>query len=331
MSGEEKRIIWIILTLGLLLNSPVFSFSQDYRIGTEDLLSISFWQQPDLNSTLKVRQDGKISLPVIGEITVAGLTAAELSKKIVEKISFYNKSISQATVVIVEFNSQKVFVQGQVNRPGKYSFESIPNLWEVITEAGGPAEGADLSAVKIIRGGDEAGKTLRVNLALALEKGDFTKLPKLKLGDTVEIPRSILSFGTERGSPAPSFTGRNVYYIYGQVTRPGVFPLEAEVDLLDAIVLAGGPTPNANMKKVKVLIKGATYSSVVEINLEDFSSKGKPSRLLIHPEDTIVIPGKGGGFFSRVWNFSRDLIPLSTAIISLYLLVDRLNQGDQTR
>jgi polysaccharide export outer membrane protein len=331
MLGEKKRVIWIILILGLLLSFPVYSFSQEYRIGPEDVLNISFWQQPDLNSALKVRQDGKISLPVIGEIMAAGLTPFELQKKIVEKISFYNKSISQATVVIVEYNSQKVFVQGQVNRPGKYSFESIPNLWEVITEAGGPAEGADLSAVKIIRGGDEAGKTLRVNLAQALEKGDFTKLPKLKIGDTVEIPRSILSFGTERGAPAPSFTGRNVYYIYGQVARPNVYPLEGEIDLLDAIVLAGGPTPNANMKKVKVLIKGATYSSVVEINLEDFSSKGRPSRLLIHPEDTIVIPGKGGGFFSRVWSFSRDLIPLSTAIISLYLLVDRLNQGDQTR
>jgi len=331
MLREKKRVIWIILILGLLLSFPVYSFSQEYRIGPEDVLNISFWQQPDLNSALKVRQDGKISLPVIGEIIAAGLTPFELQKKIVEKISFYNKSISQATVVIVEYNSQKVFVQGQVNRPGKYSFESIPNLWEVITEAGGPAEGADLSAVKIIRGGDEAGKTLRVNLAQALEKGDFTKLPKLKIGDTVEIPRSILSFGTERGAPTPSFTGRNVYYIYGQVARPNVYPLEGEIDLLDAIILAGGPTPNANMKKVKVLIKGATYSSVVEINLEDFSSKGRPSRLLIHPEDTIVIPGKGGGFFSRVWSFSRDLIPLSTAIISLYLLVDRLNQGDQTR
>jgi polysaccharide export outer membrane protein len=326
MLREKKRIIWIIFILGILLSFPVFSFSQEYRIGPEDLLNISFWQQPDLNSTLKVRQDGKVSLPVIGEIMAAGLTPSELQKKIVEKISFYNKSISQATVVIVEYNSQKVFVQGQVNRPGKYSFESIPNLWDVITEAGGPAEGADLSAVKIIRGGDEAGKTLRVNLSQALEKGDFTKLPKLKIGDTVEIPRSILSLGGERGVPAPSFTGRNVYYIYGQVARPNVYPLEGEIDLLDAIVLAGGPTPNANMKKVKVLIKGATYSSVVEINLEDFSSKGRPSRLLIHPEDTIVIPGKGGGFLSRFWNFSRDLIPLSTAIISLYLLVDRVNR-----
>jgi len=324
MFWEKKRIFWILITLGFLLSLGAFSFGQEYRIGPEDLVSISFWQQPDLNSTVKVRQDGKISLPVIGEITAAGLTTTELSKKIVEKISFFNKSISQATVIIAEYNSQKVFVQGQVNRPGKYSFESIPNLWQVITEAGGPAEGADLSAVKIIRAGDEAGKTLRVNLAEALENGDFSKLPKLKIGDTVEIPRSILSFGT--GAPSPSFAGRNVYYIYGQVARPGVFPLESQVDLLDAIVLAGGPTPNANMKKVKVLIKGTTYSSVVEINLEDFSSKGRPSRLAIHPEDTIVIPAKGGGFFSRVWNFSRDLVPLSTAIIGLYLLVDRLNQ-----
>jgi len=325
MIWGKKCMIWMILTMGFLLVFVALSFSQEYQIGSEDVLSINFWQQPDLNSTVKVRQDGKISLPVIGEIMVAGLTTSELSKKIVEKISFYNKSISQATVVIMEYNSQKVFVQGLVNRPGKYSFESIPNLWEVITEAGGPAEGADLSAIKIIRGGDEAGQTLRVNLAEALEKGDFSKLPKLKIGDTVEIPRSILSLGGERGAPVPSFTGRNVFYIYGQVARPNVYPLEGDIDLLDAIVLAGGPTSNANMKKVKVLIKGSTYSSVVEVNLDNFSSKGRPSRLAIHPEDTIVIPGKAS-FLSRVWNFSRDLIPLSTAIISIYLLANNNNR-----
>ncbi len=327
MFREKKWVVAAIFMLGVWLSLGAAASAQEYRIGTEDVLNISFWQQPDLNSIIKVRQDGKVSLPVIGEITAAGLTPAELQKKIVEKISFYNKNISQATVVVAEYNSQKVFVQGQVYRPGKYSFESIPDLWGVITEAGGPAEGADLSNVKIIRGGDEAGKTILVNLSQMLEKGDLTKLPKLKIGDTIEIPRSILSFGGERGTAVPSYTGRNVYYIYGQVARPGVFPLDQEVDLLDAIVLAGGPTPTANMKKVKVLIKGASYSSVVEVNLDDYSSKGRPSRLLLHPEDTIVIPARGG-FLSRVWSFSRDLIPLSTAVISLYLLVDRLNRGN---
>jgi len=327
MFWGKKCKIKIVFLLALIFGFGVLSFSQEYRVGPEDLLSISFWQQPDLNSVVKVRQDGKISLPVIGEIMAAGLTPAELSKKIVGDISFYNKNISQATVVILEYNSQKVFVQGQVNRPGKYSFEFIPNLWEVIREAGGPTDAADLSAVKIIRGGEEAGKSLRVNLAEMLEKGDFSKLPRLKIGDTIEIPRSILSFGIE--GVAPSFTGRNIYYIYGQIQRPGVFPLEPEIDLLDAIVLAGGPAPNADLKKVKVLIKGPTYSSVVEVNLENFSSEGRPSRFKIHPEDTIIIPERRSSFLSRVWSFSRDLIPLSTAIIGIYLLVDRLTQEDE--
>jgi hypothetical protein len=157
-----------------------------------------------------------------------------------------------------------------------------------------------------------------------LKKGDFSKLPKLKVGDTIEIPRSILSFGVE--GAAPSYAGRNIYYIYGQVQRPGVFPLESEIDLLDAIILAGGPTQNADLKKVKVLIKGSVYSSVVEVNLDNFGSKGRPSRLQIHPEDTIILPDRRGGFFARIWNFGREIIPLSTAIISLYLLVDRLEQ-----
>jgi polysaccharide export outer membrane protein len=328
LRGEKLKIRMTYL-LVLIFVFGALSFAQEYTIGPEDLLNVSFWQQPDLSSMVKVRHDGKISLPVIGEITAEGLTPALLSQKIVDNISFYNKNISQATVVVLEYNSRKIFVQGQVNHPGKYSFEFMPDLWSVIREAGGPTEAADLSAVKIIRGGEEAGQTIRVNLAQMLEKGDLSKLPKLKIGDTIEIPRSILSFGAE--GVAPSFTGRNIYYIYGRIQRPGVFPLEEKVDLLDAIVLAGGPTPEADLKEVKVLIKGATYSSVVKVNLEDFSSSGRPSRFLLHPEDTIILPERKSSFLSRVWGFSRDLIPLTTAIISVYLLVDRLKQEGNTR
>ena len=324
MFKVKKALLKSSFILCLFLIAGVMSFSQEYTIGPEDLLSISFWQQPDLNSVVKVRLDGKISLPVIGEIMTAGLTTSELSRKIVENISFYNKNISQSTVVIMEFNSRKVFVEGQVNQPGKYSFEFIPNLWEVIREAGGPTEAADLSAVKVISGGEDVGKTSKVNLAKMLEKGDLSKLPKLKIGDTIEIPRSILSFGTE--GIIPSFTGRNIYYIYGQVQRQGVFPLEEKIELLDAIVLAGGPTPSANLRDVRVLIKGSTFSSVVKVDLEEYSSRGKPSRLEIHSEDTIIIPERRSSFLSRAWSFGRDLIPLSTAIIGLYLLIDRLTE-----
>lgn len=326
---REKLKTKIAYLLALFFILGTFSYAQEYTLGPEDVLNVSFWQQPDLNTVVKVRHDGKISLPVIGEIIAAGLTSAELSRKIVENISFYNKNISQATVVVLEYNSRKVFVQGQVNQPGKYSFEFIPDLWSVIQEAGGPTQAADLSAVRIIRGGEEAGKTIRVNLAQMLEKGDLSKLPQLKIGDTVEIPRSILSFGAE--GVAPSFTGRKIYYIYGRIQRPGVFPLEEKVDLLDAIVLAGGPTPEADLKEVKVLIKGATYSSVVKVNLEDFSSSGRPSRFFLHPEDTIILPERKSSFLSRVWGFSRDLIPLTTAIISVYLLLDRLREEETTR
>ncbi|MDH4222495.1 MAG: polysaccharide biosynthesis/export family protein [candidate division Zixibacteria bacterium] len=310
--------------IALFLITGVFLFSQEYTIGPGDLISINFWQQPDLNSIVKVRLDGRISLPVIGEIMAVGLTTSDLSRKIVENISFYNKNISQSTVVIMEYNSRKVFVQGQVNQPGKYSFEFIPDLWEVIREAGGPTEAADLSAVKIIRGGEESGKTIMVNLAKMLEKGDLSKLPPLKIGDTIEIPRSIMSYGAE--GIAPGYTGRNIYYIYGQVLRPGVFALEEKLDILDAIVLAGGPTSAANLKDVKVLIKGAVYSSVVKVDIEKYSSSGRPSRLEIHSEDTIIIPERKSSFLSRLWGFGRDIVPLSTAIIGLYLLVDRLSE-----
>jgi polysaccharide export outer membrane protein len=95
------------------LAAMVFSASasaDEYIIGPEDVLQISFWQEPTLDQTVMVRQDGKITLSIIGEITAAGLTSKELAGKIVKDVSLYNKKISQATVTVIGFLSRQVYV-----------------------------------------------------------------------------------------------------------------------------------------------------------------------------------------------------------------------------
>jgi len=159
----------------------------EYLIGPDDVVRITFWQQPDLDAVTRVRQDGKISLPVLGEVEAAGLSSRELEENIVRSISVYNNVISQARVEIAEYNSRKVFVTGEVYRPGKYTFEFIPNLWEVLREAGGPRERAVLTDISVIRAGEEAGKKIFVNLTQILETGDFSKFPVLRPGDTIIV------------------------------------------------------------------------------------------------------------------------------------------------
>ncbi len=315
------KCFWICFVLSLFLWN--LAVAQEYTIGAKDVLSITFWQQPELNSLVVVKQDGKITLPITGEVTTAGLTPSELSSKIVERISFYNKNISQATVVVTEYHSREVSVQGQVLQPGKYGFEKIPNMWEVIREAGGPTESADLSNVTVVGGGEESGKMEKVNLEKYLKQGEFSKIPQLKPGDTVNIPRSNLGTASEISAPA-GFQGRDIYYIYGQVGRPGVYPLDESVDLLDAVALAGGVTAGADMKRVKVIAKGERYSGVIDVDMDRYVNQGNLPRYMIRPEDTIIVPLRENRGFAKVWSITKDLIPLTGALTSLYLVIDRV-------
>lgn len=159
----------------------------EYKIGPEDVLEINFWQDPNLNSVVRV---GKTSLDIVGQIEAAGKTTSQLQTDIVRQISRLNKKISQAVVRVVEYNDQYVFVSGQVNDPGKKTFEEIPDLWTIINEVGGITEIRDLSRVTIIRGGEKAGQVEVVNVAEAITGGNLNKLPKIGRQDTIEIPLS---------------------------------------------------------------------------------------------------------------------------------------------
>lgn len=307
-----------LLLLGLLALQAI---AQEYRIGPDDVLRISFWQQPDLNTVARVRQDGKLSLPILGEIVAVGLTIRELEEKIVKGISVYNKEISQARVEVVEYNSRKVFVTGEVYRPGKYTFEFIPNLWEVLREAGGPTERAMLSDISVIHAGEEAGKRTKVNLSQALEEGDFSRLPELKSGDTVIVPASP----TEGAPASAEVLGRSVIFVYGQIVRPGVYPIDRESTLLHAITLAGGPTADADLQDVRVLLKQGTKTTVARVNLEKHLRLGDPADFPLRPGDTVVVPKKAGAW-RAVWRGLTGMFAVTSGILGVLYVVDRLRE-----
>ncbi|OQX57559.1 hypothetical protein B5M50_05650 [candidate division KSB1 bacterium 4484_219] len=289
----------ILLILGIFwLGTSLPVWAQEYIIGADDVLNVTFWQQPDLNSTVKVGQDGKIELPVIGSIQAAGLTPSQLSRRIAERISLFNTKITQASVVVVQYGSKKIYVTGHVLNPGKYTFESIPNLWELILEAGGPAETAILSNIKIIRGSAEGKKSIVVDLTKFLEKGNISELPKLYPGDTVYIPGVTGAVaGAAGGSPlAP----RNVVYIFGQIANPGAYTYEDRLTLLQAIVTAGGMTPEAATDRVKIYMEGSVYPVVATVNLKNLEKNNTIMPFYLHKGDTIYVP-------SRTSTWSRSI------------------------
>ncbi|MCK5127197.1 MAG: polysaccharide biosynthesis/export family protein [candidate division Zixibacteria bacterium] len=313
------------LILLLCMALPVFAVDE-YVIGPEDELEIVFWQVPEQNQTVTVRQDGKITLSIIGEIQAAGQTAKNLAEKIERDVSLYDKRISQATVTVIEYNSQKVFIAGQIGNPGKMTFEVIPDVWTIIKEAGGATDLGDLTRVSIIKSTEGGGEVITVNVLEAIATGTIDNLPKIVSGNTIEIPRA--AGGVPGRQLASDFIERkNLFYIYGEVISPGNKSFEGEMDILDALGTAGGFTADADLNKVKIISKNASGTTVLHANLNDYKINGQAKRILIKREDTIVIGQKGRSFIS--WENLRDLAAVTTSIVTLYLLVDRNSDSNR--
>ncbi len=322
-SGRLTAFAAFMLFVGLVTATMTYA-DESYRIGPDDVLQVSFWQDNSLDAAVKVSQDGKISLNVIGEIEAAGLTTAELERQIVKQISRYNKAISQAVVRVTQYGFQKVFVSGQVRNPGKYAFEQIPDLWTLINEAGGVEETGDLSRVTIIRGGERAGDVEIVNVSNMMSSGQRAQLPKVYADDTIEIPRTV------GGVPSRTITDRaetkSIFYVIGEVNTPGVLTFERNLDLLDAVALAGGPTESADLKRATVVTKDGLRTQSVKVNLKKYQETGSPGRYFIRPEDTVILPRRKGGLFGL--GSVTEIVTLVGAVSTAILLYTQLSDDN---
>jgi polysaccharide export outer membrane protein len=303
---------------------PIITYALEaYIIGPDDILEIKFWQDETnrLNASVKVRQDGKIAVDIIGEIEAAGKTTSELEREIVRQMSRYNQSISQTVVRVVEYGFQKVYVSGQVLNPGKYTFEKIPDLWTLINEAGGITENGDLTRVAITRA--ETRDVEVVNVAAAIAAGKADELPLIVTGDAIEIAR--LPGGLESPTSLSYVPGkRNIFYVAGEINNPGQYTLEENIDLLDAISIAGGPTDRANLNSVKIISKVDSPPYVTKVNLKKYTETGSPGRVMIRPEDNIVVDRRGGGFLGL--GSITDIVALLGAVSTAVLLYDTITR-----
>jgi polysaccharide export outer membrane protein len=159
----------------------------DYVIGPEDVLSILFWREKDLSGDVVVRPDGMITLPLLNDIYVAGLTPAKLREKVMEEA---NKLVEDpnATVVVKQINSRKVFITGFVAKPGSYALTGPMTVVQLIALAGGLLEFADASKIKVMRTEKLGPVSYLVNYKRLAEGRDLKDNIELKPRDTVIVP-----------------------------------------------------------------------------------------------------------------------------------------------
>jgi polysaccharide biosynthesis/export protein len=168
-------------------DAPPVTVPSDYVIGVEDVLSVVFWRDKDLSADVVVRPDGKISLPLLNDIQAAGHTPQQLSDVVVKAASKFVEQPS-VTVIVKEINSRKVYVVGQVPKPGAFPLTGDMNVVQLIAMAGGVHEYADSKNVVIVRREHGVERRLKMNYKDVLKGKNVAQNVLLNPGDTVIVP-----------------------------------------------------------------------------------------------------------------------------------------------
>jgi polysaccharide export outer membrane protein len=159
-----------------------------YVIGTDDVLSILFWKDKDLSAEVTVRPDGMVTLPLLNDVKAEGRTPEELRDALKTAAEAYVED-PNPTVIVKEIKSRRVFITGQVEKPGPYALTSETTVLQLIAMAGGMREFADGEKITILRK-SPSGETivLPFNYKDVLRRKNLDQNVQLKPGDTVVVP-----------------------------------------------------------------------------------------------------------------------------------------------
>ena len=197
--------VLVVLNIAVPLAHPVFAQEMDnsarirrpappstgsqsdpsYRLGAEDQLRISVWDNKELTLDLVVRPDGKISMPLLQDVPAEGLTAAQLATNIEEGLSAYILN-PQVTVIVLQVNAPKYYIIGYVARPGTFPLRGDMSILQALALAGGMTQFASPRSIKLIRGTQGRQEVRKVNYYDIIEGGEGNYL--LKSGDTIVVP-----------------------------------------------------------------------------------------------------------------------------------------------
>ena len=157
----------------------------EYRLGPEDQIQFFVWKEPDLSTTVVVRPDGKVSLPLIGEVEAVGKTAKQLQDETSKRLHQYVTE-PVVTVIVTQVNSPKISVLGQVKRPDVYRLKQRMTVLDAIALAGGFTEYADRDKVVIIRNGKWGVQRIKLSLKPLIKDGR-SSLAYVQPADTVYV------------------------------------------------------------------------------------------------------------------------------------------------
>ena len=280
----------------------------DYEIGPGDVLKVVVLGQTEMTGSFTVGPEGMVSFPILGKIKASENTTLELERKLTVLLSDGILKRPQVTVTVAEYGSQKVFVTGEVQRPGQYALKADRSLLALLGDVGalGPNVGHEVIVVRPPAGSATASGPA-VPLSLTDEPGvQGPETPSTTAPPEPATPPSgipglpFVASGSEvfrisllelqSGNPEKNVTlraGDTVYfpraaqvYVMGSVARPGPYRFQEGMSVLQALTLAGGATERGSAGRTKV---------VRIVNGKKVEKKAKATDLVL-PEDTLVVP-----------------------------------------
>jgi polysaccharide export outer membrane protein len=160
---------------------------EDYVIGADDVLTIVFWREKEMSSEVTVRPDGKITLPLINDVVAAGLTPEQLRVKLTTDSARFIEDPS-VSVVVKTINSRKIFITGQVSKPGTYNLTAPMTVMQFIAIAGGLNEFAHRDEIIIMRTENGKQRTYPFDYSGVIKRSKLDQNISLQPGDTVVVP-----------------------------------------------------------------------------------------------------------------------------------------------
>jgi len=242
-----------------------------YIVGTNDVLVVTVYNQPQLSGKFAVEADGTLAFPLLGRVAAGGLSVRAVEDKIREGLAAGFLRDPQVTVAVDQYRSQQIFVMGEVREPGSVPFTGSMTLIEALVRAGSTTERAGSEAV-IIRPpagaataapqtpNTPSGETIRVNLQ-SLQTGTLSQNVALRPGDTIFIPRA------------------ETVFVSGQVRNPGEYVIRSGMTVRQVIALAGGATDRGSTRRVQIIRKVDSKETTIRADLQQTVQAG----------DTIVV------------------------------------------
>lgn len=260
----------------------------NFTLGHGDVLSILVYDEPDLSmDSVPIRPDGRIALPLIGEVQAAGRKAEDLSADISERLQQFVVQ-PLVSVTVLEFNSFEYTIDGEVVEPGVYPLDTRVSITKAIAKAGGLNKGqyrastielADLTHAFIARDG----AVLPVDFVRLLREGDLRFDVEIQPGDYIHIPSGL----------------SKEVYVLGEVQEPMLFAYRENMPMSRTVAQAEGFTPDADMSRIHI-IRGALHNPTVIVS--DFRKviAGQAMDVRLEPGDIVYVPATGLTSWSRM-------------------------------